>query len=159
VAGAQFPLLVALLGRGREHVGHDVGRATAFNTGGAMLGALAGGFGLLPLLTAPGCWRLVAALLVALGLVAVALDPRRGILPLLPPVAIALLAVALLAAPGPTAAFRHSGIGAGRVGPDALAGPNETEDWLREQRRSVIWEAEGRETSVALLGSTGSPSP
>ena len=54
VAGAQFPLLVALLGRGREHVGRDVGWATACNTGGAVLGALAGGFGLLPLLTAPG---------------------------------------------------------------------------------------------------------
>jgi spermidine synthase len=155
VAGAQFPLLVALLGRGREHVGRDVGRATAFNTGGAVSGALAGGFGLLPLFTAPGCWRLVAALLLALGLVAAALDPRRGISRRLAPIAIALLSVALLAAPGPTAAFRHSGIGAGRVTPGDLAGPNEVEDWLREQRRSVIWEAEGTETSVALLGSTG----
>jgi spermidine synthase len=155
VAGAQFPLLVALLGRGREHVGRDVGRATAFNTGGAVSGALAGGFGLLPLLTAPGCWRLVSALLLALGLAAAALDPRRGVLRRLAPGAIALVCVALLAAPGPTAAFRHSGIGAGRVAPGDLAGPNETEDWLREQRRSVIWEAEGRETSVALLGSTG----
>jgi spermidine synthase len=155
VAGAQFPLLIALLGRGRERVGHDVGRATALNTGGAVLGALAGGFGLLPLLTAPGCWRLVAALLLALGLVAVALDPRRGFGPRLAPVGIALLVVALLAAPGPTAAFRHSGIGAGRVSPDELAGPNETEDWLRDERRSVIWEAEGREASVALFGSTG----
>jgi spermidine synthase len=155
VAGAQFPLLVALLGRGREHVGRDVGWATACNTGGAMLGALAGGFGLLPLVTAPGCWRLVAALLLVLGLVAAWLDPRRGVLPRLAPAAIALGVLALLAAPGPTAAFRHSGIGAGRAEPRDLAGPNETEDWLREQRRAVIWEAEGRESSVALLGSTG----
>jgi len=155
VAGAQFPLLVALLGRGRAHVGRDIGRATAFNTGGAVLGALAGGFGLLPLLTAPGCWRLVAGLLLALGLVAAALDPRRGLAPRLAPGAIAAVTVALLAAPGPTAAFRHSGIGAGRAKPSDLAGPNETEDWLREQRRAVTWEAEGRETSVALLGSTG----
>ncbi len=155
VAGVQFPLLVALLGRGREHVGRDIGRATAFNTGGAVLGALAGGFGLLPLLTAPGCWRLVAALLLALGLVAAGLDSRRGVTPRLAPIAIAFLAVALLAAPGPTAAFRHSGIGAGRVAPGDLAGPNEAEDWQREQRRSVIWEAEGRESSVALLGATG----
>ncbi len=155
VAGAQFPLLVALLGRGREHVGRDIGWATVCNTGGAVLGALAGGFGLLPLLGAPGCWRLVAALLLALGLVAAGLDPRRGVTPRLAPIAVALLGVALLAAPGPTAAFRHSGIGAGRVAVEKLASPNETEDWLREQRRSVVWEAEGRETSVALLGSTG----
>jgi spermidine synthase len=155
VAGAQFPLLVALLGRGREHVGRDVGRATACNTGGAVLGALAGGFGLLPLLTAPGCWRLAATLLLVLGLVAAGLDPRRGVLPRLAPAAIAIAAVVLLAAPGPTAAFRHSGIGAGRAEPASLGGPNETEDWLREQRRSVVWEAEGRESSVALLGATG----
>jgi spermidine synthase len=155
VAGAQFPLLVALLGRGREHVGRDIGGATAFNTGGAVLGALAGGFGLLPLLTAPGCWRLVAALLLALGLVAAGLDARRGVAPRLAPIAVAILAVALLTARGPTAAFRHSGIGAGRVAPDALASPNEAEDWRRGQRRSLVWEAEGRETSVAVLGSTG----
>jgi len=158
VAGAQFPLLIALLGRGRAHVGRDIARATAFNTGGAVLGSLAGGFGLLPLLTAPGCWRLVAGLLLA--------SPRRrGPRPAARPRA--------PAGPGrdrgrgrrpagrarPTAAFRHSGIGAGRAKASDLAGPNETEDWLREERRAVVWEAEGRETSVALLGSTASPSP
>jgi spermidine synthase len=155
VAGAQFPMLIALLGRGRENLGRDVGWATATNTAGAVLGSLAGGFGLLPLLTAPGCWRLVAGLLAALGLVAAALDPRRGLGRRLVPAAIALVAASLLATAGPTAAFRHSGVGGGRAEPDELAGPNETEDWLREQRRSVVWEAEGRESSVALLGSTG----
>ena len=155
VAGAQFPLLVALLGRGREHVGRDIGLAIAFNTGGAVAGALAGGFGLLPLLTAPGCWRLAAALLLALGLVAAGLDPRRGVAPRLAPIAVALATIALLTARGPTAVVRHSGIGAGRVALGVLASPNEAEDWQREQRRSAIWEAEGRETSVALLGSTG----
>ena len=155
VAGFQYPLLLALLGRGREHVGRDIGWATACNTAGAVLGALAGGFGLLPLLGAPGCWRLVAGLLVALGLLAAILDSRPGLPARLTPAAIALGTLALLLVPGPTAAFRHSGIGAGRVGPADLASPNEMEDWLREQRRSVIWEAEGRESSVALLGSTG----
>ncbi len=116
VAGAQFPLLIALLGRGREHVGRDIGRATACNTGGAVLGALAGGFGLLPLLTAPGCWRLVAALLLALG-------PRGGrARPAARPHAPARPGRDRRSwpwpcwpRPGPTAAFRHSGIGAGRV--------------------------------------------
>ena len=155
VAGYQYPLLVALLGRGREHVGRDVGRATASNTAGAVLGALAGGFGLLPLLTAPGCWRAVAALLLALGVVAAVIEPRRGLGLRLAPAALALAVLALLAARGPTAAFRHSGIGAGRVDLRDLAGSNESEDWLRSQRRSVVWEAEGRESSVALFGSTG----
>jgi len=155
VAGAQFPLLIALLGRGRTDLGRDVGWATAFNTGGAMLGALAGGFGLLPLLTAPGCWRLVAALLAALGLLAAALDARRSGLRLVLPAGLALVVAALLATRGPTAAFRHSGIGAGRADVSDLSSPNETEDWLRAQRRAVVWEAEGRESSVALLGSAG----
>ena len=155
VTGAQFPLLVALLGRGREHLGRDIGWATACNTGGAMLGSLAGGFGLLSLLTAPGCWRFVAALLATLGLLAAFLDAGRARLRLLAPAAVALCVAALLASRGPTAAFRHSGIGAGRADPDSLASPNETEDWLRQQRRAVIWEADGRESSVALLGNTG----
>lgn len=155
VAGAQFPLLVALLGRGREGLGRDIGWATGFNTGGAMLGALAGGFGLLPLLTAPVCWRLVAGLLATLGLVAAALDRHRSALRLITPVALALGVAGLLARSGPSAAFRHSGIGAGRVESTVLSSPNETEDWLRAQRRAVVWEAEGRESSVALLGAIG----
>ena len=155
VTGVQFPLLVALLGRGRPNLGRDIGWATACNTGGAMAGALCGGFGLLPLLGAPGCWRLVAALLSGLGLLAAFLDAGRVLIRLLAPAALALCVGALLAARGPTSAFRHSGIGAGRADPESLASPNETEDWLRQQRRAVIWEAEGRESSVALLGNTG----
>src|SRR6185503_5066386 len=76
-AGYQFPLLIALFGEGREGVGRDVGLAYAANTGGAILGSLAGGFGALPWLSAPGAWRLVAFLLVMLGLAAAVLDARR----------------------------------------------------------------------------------
>jgi spermidine synthase len=155
VAGAQFPLLIALLGRGREKLGRDIGFATGFNTGGAMLGALVGGFGLLPLLTAPGCWRLVAALLGALGLVAAALERPRAAGRLLAPLALAIGVALLLTARGPTAAWRHSGIGAGRADPAELASPNDAEDWLRQQRRATIWEVDGRESAVALLGSAG----
>src|SRR5262249_45282173 len=56
VAGIQFPLLIALLGPARKDVGRHIGLAYAANTFGAIAGALAGGFGLLPLLSAPGCW-------------------------------------------------------------------------------------------------------
>jgi spermidine synthase len=154
VAGAQFPLLIALLGRGRAGLGRDVGYATAANTAGAILGALVGGFGLMPLLTAAGCWRFAAALLGVLGVAAALLaGGGRRRLPL--PAALAGLVLLLLAAPGPTAAFRHSGIGAGRadLGPDP--GPAAIEDWLRERRRALVWEAEGVESSVALVGGTG----
>src|SRR6185503_16270830 len=66
VAGAQFPLLIALLGQGSDRVARDVGLAYLWNTVGGIVGALAGGFGLLPILTAPGCWRASALLLAAL---------------------------------------------------------------------------------------------
>src|SRR5207248_7321686 len=77
VAGFQFPLLIALFGEGREGVGRDVGLAYAANTAGAILGSLAGGFGALPWLSAPGVWRLVAFVLVLLGLTAAVLSMRR----------------------------------------------------------------------------------
>jgi len=44
VAGFQFPLLVALLGRGGDGVGRDTARAYALNTAGAIVGSLAGAF-------------------------------------------------------------------------------------------------------------------
>ena len=78
VAGYQFPLLIALFGRGRERLGRQVGLAYAANTAGAIVGSLAGGFGLLPWLSAPGAWRLVAVVLVALGVAAAVLDAERN---------------------------------------------------------------------------------
>src|SRR5204862_7277990 len=44
IAGIQFPLLISLLGSGRDDVGHQVGLAYAWNTAGAIVGSLAGGF-------------------------------------------------------------------------------------------------------------------
>ena len=67
VAGYQFPLLIALLGPGARRLGLDVGWTYAWNTFGAILGALLGGFVLLPWLSAPGAWQLVVVLLAVLG--------------------------------------------------------------------------------------------
>ncbi len=164
VSGYQFPLLVALLGSGREDVGRQVGLAYAWNTGGAIVGALAGGFGLLPLLTAPRCWQMVAGLLVVLALAA--LVPARNQLPAgrrttrawalaaLGPVGVCAVAVVLLAAPGPSAAWRHTPVGAGRVRPD-LENANARTAWLHGVRRGIAWEAEGVESSIALDRSSG----
>src|SRR5205823_4864531 len=54
IAGFQFPLLVALLGRGGDGVAKHTARTYALNTAGAIAGSFAGGFGLMPLITAPG---------------------------------------------------------------------------------------------------------
>lgn len=155
VSGLQFPLLVALLGQGRAAVSRQLGTAYAWNTVGAIAGSLVGGFGALPILTAPGTWRAVVLMLAALSTVIVLRNwpsVRRGAVGVA-----ALLAFAIVAVlqPGPTAVWRHSGIGAGRgVVPPADA-VNETKRWANEQRRSLLWQAEGIESSIGITAPDG----
>lgn len=167
IAGYQFPLLMALFGRGRERLGRDVGLAYAANTSGAIIGSLAGGFGVMPWLSAPGAWRLVAVILVALGMAAVARSIIRdepaekaersptGSLPTLrsigPPCALGVVALLLLTSAGPTAIWRHSGIGAGRAPRDAMTSANHLRVWEQAERRAMIWDGDGVESSVALV--------
>lgn len=143
IAGVQFPLLIALLGRGRDEVGRQIGAAYAWNTAGAIAGSLAGGFGLMPLLSAPGTWRLVVVVLVLLGFAATVRD-RRWLA-----VTAAVFAVTCIAATGPTAVWRHSGIGAARA--PSPTSRNELRRWIHDTRRTVLWERDGRESSVAVV--------
>jgi spermidine synthase len=152
VAGYQFPLLIALLGSGRRRIGREVGVTYAANTLGAILGSIAGGFGLIPLLTAQGVWRLVTLLLLALAAVAVAAGlragaPRRAAFV---PVAAGLLGLLCCAATGPTAFWRHSPIGAGRMKIADWNGPNDIRDQIAGARARTVWQADGVESSVAL---------
>jgi spermidine synthase len=128
----------------------------AANTIGAIFGSVAGGFGLLPLLTAPGVWRLSAGLLIALAALTALLAffggagqpaPRRTAA-----VSLALAAVALLLAlaSGPTSFWRHSPIGAGRVEVVDWKGPNDIRADQHLRRQGILWQADGVESSVAL---------
>ncbi|MEE8522327.1 MAG: fused MFS/spermidine synthase, partial [Thermoanaerobaculia bacterium] len=150
VAGYQFPLLVALLGSGRERVASQVGEAYAWNTWGAILGSLAGGFALLPWLSAPRLWRLSVAALALCGLV-LALRGRWRPGALAAPLAAALCALGLCAADGPSAFWRHSPIGAGRVSAASFRDANDWRQRRLDARRSVVREVDGVESSVALL--------
>ncbi|OFV94162.1 MAG: hypothetical protein A3G76_00970 [Acidobacteria bacterium RIFCSPLOWO2_12_FULL_65_11] len=155
VAGYQFPLLIALFGRARDDVGRQIGLAYAANTCGAIVGSLAGGFGLLPWLSATGAWQLVPALLVLLGSAAVVIDKdvggRRPMFRLVGELAVAGATIAFLLATGPTATWRHSGIGARRAGPArVLATPNRFREWGMAERHSIVWEGDGTESGVAL---------
>ncbi len=152
ISGLQFPLLIALLGRGTRQIGRQVGLTYAWNTIGAILGALAGGFGLIPLLTAPTCWRLVAWLLALLGTAACAVASVRGKLrwALLAPAAIIIATIFMLRAEGPTAAWRHSPIGAGRLSDEHLTNSNSIRELIHTRRRMVTWQVYGVESSVAL---------
>ncbi|NNB94691.1 fused MFS/spermidine synthase [Corallococcus exiguus] len=151
VSGVQFPLLLALIGRGRQDAGRQVGQVYAWNTGGSIVGSLAGGFGVIPLLTAPVTWQAVSGLLAALGLGAALLSfqRERQRSALVAPVLAAALAVLLLTAQGPTAAWRHSGVGAGRTGLEN-ANNQRIDGFLRTSRAAIAWEHEGVESSVAL---------
>jgi spermidine synthase len=149
IAGVQFPLLIGLLGRGRESVGRHIGAAYAWNTAGAIAGAIAGGFGLLPILSAPTIWRLVAFMLALLATAALFFAIRDGHAGLATATVIcALFAVGCAMTTGPTAAWRHSGIGVGRM--PQFTGPNELKRWMLDNRRMVLWQRDGRESSVAL---------
>jgi spermidine synthase len=152
LAGIQFPLLVGLLGEGRREAARQVGTAYAANTFGAILGSLAGGFFLIPWLTAPGCWRLAVALSLGLGFAALLLWERPwkpG--PMFGTVLLGGMAVAMaFYARGPTAAWRHTALGYGVVR-QLPAQEAELEDRLRSHRREVVREYDGRESSIAVL--------
>ena len=157
MAGVQFPMLIALLGRGRDSVGAHTGLAYAANTGGAIAGALAGGFGLLPALTILGSWRLVAWLLTILGVAAGLSILRRSTSWLAPlsSVFLGAIVVFLLEAEGPTAVWRHGQIGVGRAPPMALTSRNNYRQWTNMIRRAIKWERDGEESTVGLDGRMG----
>ncbi|MBM4377365.1 MAG: fused MFS/spermidine synthase, partial [Deltaproteobacteria bacterium] len=160
VSGYQFPLLIALLGRGKRGLGRHVGLAYAWNTAGSIVGSLAGGFALLPLLGALGAWKLTVWCLVAMvvGTLAVSVRagtdarevraPARSFVPLL----LVSLAVAMLhGSLGPTAFWRHSPIGVGRYDDIvARATRNSMESEWRARNAFTTWQTDGRESAIAL---------
>ena len=158
ISGYQFPQLIALFGHGRDNVGRQIGLAYAANTLGAIAGSLAGGFVVLPLLSAPGAWRFAALCLVALGISAVVMsikvrlqaDTAGAWRPILAPALLAVATVLLLTATGPTAVWRHSGIASGASGITTIGSPQELRAWMHTQRSFVEWQADGFESSVAL---------
>jgi len=147
VAGVQFPLLIALLGNGSEDVGRDVGHAYAWNTTGAIAGSLIGGFVLIPRLGTTGCWRLSVSALVVLA--AVFAWRARHTWQIAGSAIAGIAAIAAIFTAGPTALWRHSGIGAGRA-PES-ASVNDTRARANAVRRTLLAEAEGRESSIALM--------
>jgi spermidine synthase len=157
VAGYQFPLLIALLGQGKSGIGGHVGAAYAWNTAGAIVGSLAGGFLLLPMLGALGCWQMVGILLGLLGLWAIIMGLGKGqVAQAIAPMAMACLVLALCVMPeGPTAAWRHSGVGVGRVNFNRTPSANEFREWRQDQRLWVQKEFEGVESCVGIENRDG----
>jgi predicted membrane-bound spermidine synthase len=158
VSGAQFPLIIGLYGSGSKSLGREVGLAYLANTIGAIIGALAGGFGLLPALSALGCWRLIVFMLVGSSVIALfASRPNRSTLARTAVVAtVAFVALILNAQTGPTALWRHRGIGAGRLDVAvAKLSPFEIDSLERESNLGVAWQQDGVESALALNRADG----
>ena len=156
VSGYQFPLLVAILGDDDKRIGRDVGLCYSWNTGGAILGSVLGGFGIIPILSAPGAWRASALALLILAAIAAFLAlrdlPRHG-RPLTAMI-LAALGLCLLSAPGPSAFWRHSPIGLGMLDTQ-FNDHNGFKNSIHNHNRTLRWEADGRESSVALDDTNG----
>ena len=153
ISGIQFPMIIALLGQGDQGIGKQVGQTFGWNTTGAICGSLAGGFGLLPLLSAPEVWRAVALLLVLQSVCLIGWSIKNFRLSVMSCATLVatMLAVTLSFAEGPTAVWRHGGIGAGRgLSMTDLQTVNSQHAWENAVRRSIVWEAEGVESSVAI---------
>lgn len=154
IAGYQFPLLFALRGEGSDHVGQDVGEIYAANTAGAVLGSLAGGFGLIPALGALGSWRFSAIAMVVLAVIVFATARRKQVGTGVLVTAFAALALMASATPGPSALWRHGAIGAGRFeikGHDARAVE-------KAKRTSTMWfieEVDGVESALGFQAQSG----
>lgn len=159
ISGIQFPLVIALYGRGSKAVGRDVGVAYLANTLGSIAGSIAGGFGLLPLLGAVGAWKLVVVALAVGATVAAFVDAQTSRPPARRLTVLAMLSCApllLMLASGPTAFWRHAGIGAGRVDTNIEnTSPGVLAAFIANQERTIRWEEEGVESSVALSQSNG----
>jgi predicted membrane-bound spermidine synthase len=152
VAGAQFPLLIALLGKGRHEVGSHTGLAYACNTAGAIAGSLAGGFGLLPALSATGVWKFSVIALAVLGIASWIFSYKieARVSGIITPALATFTALLMLLARGPTAAWRQSPIGAGRADYQSITDSNKKEEWLRFVRRNILFQEDGIESSLGV---------
>ena len=133
-------------------MGSHTGLAYAFNTLGSIAGSLAGGFGLLPALSATGAWRFSVALLALLGVAACffSYQKQRRVSSLVAPAGLAAIALMMLLAIGPTAAWRQSSIGAGRADELKVSTRNKVEEWLRRERRAILFQEDGTESCLGV---------
>lgn len=155
-AGYQFPLLIGLKGYGRLKIASDTGSVYGWNTLGAIIGSLIGGGLILPFLGALLTWQLTVIVLCLVAFSGIILSVRfeRWERSLLVPGVICIIAVLFINTLGPTAVWRHTPIGVGRVDL-ALKSHNEIKEWMNTERRVIIWEEEGYESSIALRAYDG----
>ncbi|MEN8142340.1 MAG: fused MFS/spermidine synthase, partial [Thermodesulfobacteriota bacterium] len=161
ISGYLFPMLVGLRGDGRNKVAIQTGQVYAWNTVGVIIGSLVGGFYLMPVLGATGCWQMSVVILaiLAFGLLCLSFRGKeKGILYYSLPIALIVCSLTLINTKGPTSVWRHSGIGAHRVNfplEDGLSSYNSVLSWKNEIRSNIVYEIDGKESSIAIGNEDG----
>ncbi len=158
--GVQCSVLGALPRMGPSAAPYQNTRAFGWTLAGAAMGAAMGGLGLLPRLTAPGCWRGMVLVLDLVLVIVLAVQwprepsPSRRLATTLPSLAIAGVSLWLITAMGPTALWRHTPIGARQVTWTTVA-PTGRREFANARRRCLVQEVEGREANVGLIRDAG----
>lgn len=158
-AGIQFPFLISLIGKGGREIGAQLGRVYAWNTLGAVSGALLGGFIMMPVMTITVSWR--AAAIIALLISCVTLfwhsgnkkadrNAKGGRAAVLSFGLCCMTFLVSLLAAGPSAYWLHHPIGYGRANPMYGASESAWINYSNEVKRSLLAAEDGRETSVAV---------
>ncbi len=93
--GGVLPITMRLVSRGRSEVGEDVGQAYAVNTIGAIVGSVAAGFVILPLVGLERGLRACAAISIGLGATFLVVPTGRRMARLVPAVLLLALVFAL----------------------------------------------------------------
>ena len=153
MAGIQFPLILSLIGKGRDGIGQQIGKIYAFNTAGAVLGAMLGGFVFIPGLSITKSWLLmvIMTLVVAIVIAGVAIAKRSrtgGAIAIAMACAVVML---VMQSSGLTVYWLQSPIGFGRATYKAEETLAQVEHAKRARKHAAIYQYDGREISGSLM--------
>ncbi|WP_018969553.1 fused MFS/spermidine synthase [Rubritalea marina] len=152
-AGIQFGLFLSLVGRGDARVAEQVGKVYGFNTAGAVVGALLGGFVVIPKWGVSQTWQWMGYLCLVIAVVALLRGWRRHSSAWS---AVLVIALTVLVASNlkPLSPYWHSNpIGFGRTTVGPFQSPVVLEGMIRSVERKIIYHRDGRELSTALAAS------
>ena len=152
MAGVQFPLILSLVGKGKHAVGQQTGRVYAFNTAGAVIGSILGGFVLIPQLSINYTWLSMIALSLAVAVfIAFCAIYQRAKLGGFATIGIAALVIVMLThGSGLTVYWLQNPIGFGRSTVTEHQTLADVEHEKREFAHEIIYQYDGLENSGAI---------
>ncbi len=152
MAGIQFPLILSLVGKGKNGVGQQTGRVYAFNTTGAVIGSILGGFVLIPQLSINHTWAFMViatiAVTIALSIIAIWQRTKIGGITALATSGVTLLLV--FQSSGLTPYWLQNPIGFGRTSFKQHQTLVNFENEKRDFHDSTVYHYDGRECSGSL---------